>query len=134
MSNRCSVCGNESDRAFRVVSHDGTSQIFDSFECSIEALAPRCMHCGCRIIGHALRRGGATFCCEHCARLAASNAVDEGSVESFPASDPPAPPPSAVAAVADRRRQEGRVGWILLWLLGIPIPLLLLLYVLRGCT
>jgi hypothetical protein len=34
----------------------------------------------------------------------------------------------------DRRRQEGRVGWILLWLLGIPIPVLPVLYVLRGCT
>ena len=33
-----------------------------------------------------------------------------------------------------RRRQEGRVGWVLLWLLGIPIPVLLVLYLLRGCT
>ena len=32
------------------------------------------------------------------------------------------------------RRESGRVGWILLWLLGIPIPVLLVLYVLRGCT
>ncbi|HOB31614.1 MAG TPA: hypothetical protein PLH97_11295 [Verrucomicrobiota bacterium] len=29
---------------------------------------------------------------------------------------------------------EGKVGWILLWLLGIPIPVLLLLFLLRGCT
>jgi hypothetical protein len=33
-----------------------------------------------------------------------------------------------------RKRQAGRVGWILLWLLGVPIPVLLLLYALRGCT
>jgi hypothetical protein len=32
------------------------------------------------------------------------------------------------------RSEEGRAGWIFLWLLGVPIPLLLLLYVLRGCT
>jgi hypothetical protein len=32
------------------------------------------------------------------------------------------------------RGEDGRVGWIFLWLLGVPIPLLLLLYVLRGCT
>jgi hypothetical protein len=32
------------------------------------------------------------------------------------------------------RRESGRVGWILLWLLGVPIPVLLVLYVLRGCT
>ena len=34
----------------------------------------------------------------------------------------------------ERRREEGRVGWILLWLLGIPIPVLIVLYLLRGCT
>ena len=32
------------------------------------------------------------------------------------------------------RYESGRVGWILLWLLGVPIPVLLVLYVLRGCT
>jgi hypothetical protein len=32
------------------------------------------------------------------------------------------------------RRESGRVGWILLWLLGVPIPVLLVLYLLRGCT
>ena len=30
--------------------------------------------------------------------------------------------------------QKGRVGYILLWLLGVPIPILFLLYLLRGCT
>ena len=30
--------------------------------------------------------------------------------------------------------EEGRVGWVLLWLLGIPIPVLLILFLLRGCT
>jgi hypothetical protein len=30
--------------------------------------------------------------------------------------------------------ESGRVGWIVLWLLGVPIPVLLVLYVLRGCT
>jgi len=37
------------------------------------------------------------------------------------------------AALEDRQR-EGKVGWIALWLLGVPIPILLALYVLRGCT
>jgi len=31
-------------------------------------------------------------------------------------------------------RESGRAGWIVLWLLGVPIPVLLVLYVLRGCT
>jgi hypothetical protein len=33
-----------------------------------------------------------------------------------------------------RRLQEGKIGWILLWAVGVPIPLLLLVFVLRGCT
>jgi hypothetical protein len=33
-----------------------------------------------------------------------------------------------------RKLEEGRVGWVLLWLLGIPIPVLLILFLLRGCT
>lgn len=33
-----------------------------------------------------------------------------------------------------RTRQEGKIGWILLWLIGIPIPLLFALFLLRGCT
>jgi hypothetical protein len=33
-----------------------------------------------------------------------------------------------------RRLEEGKVGWALLWLLGVPIPVLLILFLLRGCT
>jgi len=33
-----------------------------------------------------------------------------------------------------RRKQEGKMGWILLWALGVPIPVLLVLFLLRGCT
>lgn len=38
----------------------------------------------------------------------------------------------------DRMNQNGRVqgkaGWLLLWLLGVPIPVLFALFLLRGCT
>lgn len=34
----------------------------------------------------------------------------------------------------NRKLEEGRVGWVLLWLLGVPIPVLLILFLLRGCT
>jgi hypothetical protein len=34
----------------------------------------------------------------------------------------------------DPGRESGRAGWIFLWLIGVPLPLLLLLYLLRGCT
>ncbi len=33
-----------------------------------------------------------------------------------------------------RQRQQGKLGWILLWLIGVPIPILLVLFLLRGCT
>jgi hypothetical protein len=40
---------------------------FDSFECAIHALAPKCGHCGCQIVGHGLEADGSFFCCAHCA-------------------------------------------------------------------
>ena len=30
--------------------------------------------------------------------------------------------------------RPGKIGWVILWLLGVPIPILLILFVLRGCT
>lgn len=33
-----------------------------------------------------------------------------------------------------RRGQEGKWGYALAWLLGVPIPILLLVYLLRGCS
>ncbi|MEN0059460.1 MAG: hypothetical protein AAGB31_11545 [Bdellovibrio sp.] len=32
------------------------------------------------------------------------------------------------------RNSRGKLGWIFLWLVGVPIPILLVLYLLRGCT
>ncbi|HEU5075157.1 MAG TPA: hypothetical protein VFU02_13295 [Polyangiaceae bacterium] len=66
MNHMCEVCGNEYDKAFQVVMK-GASHTFDSFECAIQALAPRCEHCECRIIGHGMEQGGRIFCCAHCA-------------------------------------------------------------------
>jgi hypothetical protein len=33
-----------------------------------------------------------------------------------------------------RRKQEGKLGYILLWALGVPIPVLFAIFLLRGCT
>ncbi len=30
--------------------------------------------------------------------------------------------------------QQGRWGYILAWALGVPVPILILIYLLRGCT
>ena len=32
------------------------------------------------------------------------------------------------------KRQDGKIGYILAWLLGVPIPILILVYLLRGCS
>jgi hypothetical protein len=34
----------------------------------------------------------------------------------------------------DTPHERGLIGWIVLFLLGIPVPILLLLFVARGCT
>ncbi len=63
----CEVCGNDYDKAFEVVTTDGTGRVFDSFECAIHAMAPVCAHCGCRIIGHGVEGAETIFCCASCA-------------------------------------------------------------------
>jgi hypothetical protein len=63
---RCDVCGNEYDKAMEITK-DGETHVFDSFECAVHAIAPRCDHCGCKIIGHGIESNGSMFCCAHCA-------------------------------------------------------------------
>jgi hypothetical protein len=38
----------------------------------------------------------------------------------------PTPPPSS--------KEKGGIGYVLLWLMGVPIPLLILFALLRGCA
>jgi phage terminase large subunit GpA-like protein len=63
----CDTCGNEYDKAFQV-SMGGKTMTFDSFECAIQAMAPTCEHCGCRIVGHGIESKGKMYCCAHCAK------------------------------------------------------------------
>ena len=62
----CECCGNEYDKPLELVVN-GISHYFDCFECAIHMLAPKCSHCGCKIIGHGVEAGGAFYCCAHCA-------------------------------------------------------------------
>ena len=32
------------------------------------------------------------------------------------------------------QNEKGKMGWILLWLIGVPVPVLLILFLIRGCT
>lgn len=62
----CDQCGNDYDKSFEV-NIGGKAWTFDSFECAIEAVAPRCAHCSCRVIGHGVEANGTIYCCAHCA-------------------------------------------------------------------
>ena len=64
----CETCGNDYDKAMQITVA-GATHTFDSFECAIHAIAPRCDHCGCTIVGHGLEGpDSAMFCCAHCAQ------------------------------------------------------------------
>ena len=34
----------------------------------------------------------------------------------------------------ERAGEAGKAGWAFLWLIGVPIPVLLILFLMRGCT
>jgi hypothetical protein len=76
MTGKCEVCGNEYAMAFEVVAA-GARHVFDSFECAIHALAPRCERCGSRVIGHGAEAGGRFYCCAHCARASGATTITD---------------------------------------------------------
>ena len=63
---KCVKCGNDYYKTFEVIMN-GETYVFDSFECAISELAPRCKHCGCIIIGHGMEDSGLIYCCASCA-------------------------------------------------------------------
>jgi hypothetical protein len=93
----CATCGNHATWTIEVREPGHDLLTFDSFECAIDRLAPRCAHCGCRVVGHPREADGMLFCCDHCATSrpepsmadADDEIVDDTIDGSFPASDPP---------------------------------------------
>ena len=73
---KCVVCGNDYDKSFDVVVAS-SRQTFDSFECAIQAIAPVCAHCGCRVIGHGVEARGRFFCCAHCATASGEHGLSD---------------------------------------------------------
>jgi hypothetical protein len=65
----CEVCGNNYEHAFTIIMH-GRHHVFDSFECAIHALAPRCTRCDLRVIGHGVQHEERIYCSAQCARCA----------------------------------------------------------------
>jgi hypothetical protein len=73
---KCEVCGNEYDKSF-TVTMQGKSHTFDSFECAIHALAPKCAHCECKIIGHGVESRGTFYCCASCASMSGVKGLED---------------------------------------------------------
>lgn len=63
----CETCGNEYKNVFSIKKDDQWYD-FDSFQCAIQKLAPKCRHCASTIIGHGVEKDADVFCCNHCVR------------------------------------------------------------------
>lgn len=66
----CDTCGNDFDQSFEVLTASGSRYVFDSVECAAAQIAPTCIACGVRILGHGVRNEEHTYCCAGCAREA----------------------------------------------------------------
>ena len=71
---KCDRCGNEYEKPFEVTMN-GRRYVFDSFECAVDTVAPRCVVCEIRILGHGVEQEGAIYCCANCARKAGATEV-----------------------------------------------------------
>ena len=63
-------------RAVTIIVSGGVTGHY-GFECAITAMAPRCAHCDCRVIGHGIEAAGRIFCCAHCAKLEGAKNVSD---------------------------------------------------------
>lgn len=62
----CEVCGNNDKECFEV--YLGRERhVFDSFECAMNAMLPKCSQCNCQIIGQGVQLGEVIFCSYECA-------------------------------------------------------------------
>ena len=64
---KCATCGNDYDKCFEVTTASGERLVFDSIECAAGRIAPTCVNCGTRILGHGVENEEHMFCCAHCA-------------------------------------------------------------------
>ena len=64
----CEVCEKSGDRCFEV--HlGGEKHVFDSFECAIRGLMPKCPLCGSMILSSGVQVGELLYCSYACANL-----------------------------------------------------------------
>lgn len=73
----CDRCGNDYAHTFTITLDNGTARTYDSFECAVADVAPRCANCGCTVLGHGVEANDETYCCSHCARVATGAATTD---------------------------------------------------------
>lgn len=66
MTRKCDHCGLLHVHGFKV-EVNGRTYFFDTFECAILQVAPRCDRCGTPIRGHGIEQEESLFCSAACA-------------------------------------------------------------------
>ena len=64
---RCENCGVIIEKDY-ILFVNGSEFTFDSFECAINFVAPRCGHCNSVIMGHGFQHTGEIYCNSSCSR------------------------------------------------------------------
>ena len=64
--NRCLNCGENIEKDY-ILFVNGPEYTFDSFECAINFMAPRCSNCSSVIMGQGVHKKGEVYCTEDCA-------------------------------------------------------------------
>jgi hypothetical protein len=62
---RCMNCGLNIEKDY-ILYINGTEFTFDSFECAINFVAPRCTHCNSIILGRGTKQSDDIFCSPQC--------------------------------------------------------------------
>jgi len=62
---RCMNCGLNIEKDY-ILYINGTEFTFDSFECAINFVAPRCSNCNTIIIGRGIKYSDEIFCGQNC--------------------------------------------------------------------
>lgn len=64
---RCVNCGVDIEKDY-ILFINGTEFTFDSFECALNFVAPRCTNCNSIVMGKGIRRDGDVYCSKSCSQ------------------------------------------------------------------
>lgn len=71
---RCINCGLNIEKDY-ILFINGKEFIFDSFECAINFVAPRCAHCNSVIVSREIRHSDEIFCSASCSEEANHSSI-----------------------------------------------------------